>query len=299
MSWQMHAIAEYARLWRRPRTYRSAASAAAFLRRPKHSAAPPDRLTKLRRHRITETPLGDYTCYTVQPPENSDVPHRLGSTLYVHGGGYVTEIANEHWCLIADVATTTARPVHVPIYGLAPDHDAIEAHAFLRDVLSHLSAQGPVYLAGDSAGGGLALAVTQQWLANGGTPPVGLTLISPWLDATMHIPAIPTVAHLDPWLGAEALHLIAKAWAGALDVADPRVSPLYGDLSTLPPVDLYVGTRDILQPDCLRLRDGAPDGRVTYTEQPGALHVYPLLPAPEGRRTRAPLLARLSARLNS
>ncbi|MDA2893350.1 alpha/beta hydrolase fold domain-containing protein [Mycolicibacterium sp. BiH015] len=297
MSWQMHVIAAYARLWRRPRTYGSAASAAAFLRRPKHSAAPHVRLTKLRHHRIGETRYGDYTCYTVHPPGQPDVQDSLGSTIYVHGGGYVTEIAVEHWSLIADIATATGRPVHVPIYGLAPDHDALEAHAFLREVLADLTSGGPVHLAGDSAGGGLALAVTQQWLADGGDPPTGLTLISPWLDATVSNPAIPTLAHLDPWLSVEALHVIAEAWAGPLDIADPRVSPLHGDLSTLPPVDLYVGTRDILQPDCPRLRDEAPEGRVSYTEEPGALHVYPLLPAPEGRRARAQLLTRLSARL--
>ncbi|MEH3130141.1 MAG: alpha/beta hydrolase fold domain-containing protein [Mycolicibacterium neoaurum] len=299
MSWQMHAIAAYARLWRRPRSYRSAASTAAFLRRPKHSAAPPDRLRKLRSFRISETRYGDYTCYTVHPPGKPDVPDGLGSTVYLHGGGYVSEITVEHWSLVADIATTTGRPVHVPIYGLAPNHNAVDAHTFLRQVLNDVASPGPVYLAGDSAGGGLALAVTQQWLAAGGAPPVGLTLISPWLDATASNPAIPTVAHLDPWLTVEALHVIAKVWAGALDLRDPRVSPIYGDLATLPPVDLYIGTRDILQPDCLRLRDGAPTGRVSYTQQSGAIHVYPLLPVPEGRRARAVLLNRLSAQFNS
>jgi acetyl esterase/lipase len=298
MSWQMHAIAAYAKLWRRPRSYRSAASAAAFLRRPKSSAAPPPRLAKLRHHSISETRYGPYICYTVHSPERSDLPDSAGSVLYLHGGGYVTEITVQHWSLIADIATTTGRPVHVPIYGLAPDHDATDAHAFLQEVLADHAAQGPVHLAGDSAGGGLALAVTQRWIANGGTPPVGLTLISPWLDATGTNPAIPHVAPHDPWLGVEALHHIAEVWAGPLDVADPRVSPIYGDLSTLPPIDLYVGTRDILQPDCAQLRDRAPAAPVSYTEQPGALHVYPLLPTPEGRQARAQLLTHLNARLN-
>lgn len=299
MSWQMDAIAAYARLWRRPRSYRSAASAAAFLRRPKHSAAPPVRLAASRHHPISQTRYGEYTCYTVNPPGHHDVGDGRGSTLYVHGGGYVTEITRAHWTLISDIAATTRCPVHVPIYGLAPHHDAVDAHAFLREVVTDHAARGPVHLVGDSAGGGLALAVTQRWLADGGAPPVGLTLISPWLDATVSNPAIANVAHRDPWLGVGALRVVAKVWAGALDITDPRVSPVFGDLSTLPPIDLYVGTRDILQPDCLRLHDGAPAGRVTYTEEPGGIHVYPLLPAPEGRRARAQLLERLSARLGS
>jgi acetyl esterase/lipase len=297
LSWQMHAVAAYAALLRRPRSYQSARSAAAFLRKRKGSSEPPTRLPKLRHHRITSARHGTFTCYTVDPPDGTDTESDGRSTIYVHGGGYVSEIQVQHWNLIADVATATRRRVHVPIYGLASDHDALAAHRFLREVLDHAATQGPVYLAGDSAGAGLALAVTQCWLADGGHTPLGLTLISPWLDITLKNPAITDVAARDPWLGIDALRFIGRTWAGPLNYDDPKVSPINGDLTALPPTDLYIGTRDVFLPDCRRLGDHTGESTLDYTEQPGALHVYPLLPVPEGRNARDQLITQIATRL--
>jgi len=86
-------------------------------------------------------------------------------------------------------------------------------------------------------------------------------------------------------------------WAGELSLDDPRVSPLLGDLSALPPTELYVGDRDITVADCRLLRDKAPAGRVLYHEQPGAVHVYPLLPVPEGRAARKDVVAHITTAL--
>jgi epsilon-lactone hydrolase len=98
-------------------------------------------------------------------------------------------------------------------------------------------------------------------------------------------PDIPRVEVRDPWLSRAGLHEAASAWAGGDDPTDPRLSPLNGPLTGLAPIDVYVGTRDICLPDSLLLRDralaeGAPL-RLTVCE--GAVHVYPLVPAPEGR----------------
>jgi len=76
-----------------------------------------------------------------------------------------------------------------------------------------------------------------------------------------------------------------RAWAGGDDPADPRLSPVNGPLAGLPPVRIGIGTRDLLHPDVLRLRDraAAEGARVDLTGCPGAVHVYPLTPTPEGR----------------
>ena len=100
-------------------------------------------------------------------------------------------------------------------------------------------------------------------------------------------PEVPAVERVDPWLSRAGLVPIAAAWAAATPLDDPLVSPLHGDLSSLPPLAIWVGTRDITLPDCRLVRDRlAGDPSFRYVELDGALHVYPLLPVPEGRRAR-------------
>jgi acetyl esterase/lipase len=288
----MRALAAYMRLRRRPRSYATPAAVAAMLARPKGAPDPPNQLLN-DRYRISRSVTRDFAVYTV---DNNDAHPPPGATIYLHGGGYVNEIQSVHWKLIGDIVDATGRPVHVPIYGLAPQHHAAEAIDLLQAVLA--ATQGPVYLAGDSSGGGLALAATQTWLAAGGAAPVGLTLISPWLDIALTNPDIPAVEGRDPWLSAAGLRECGKAWAADIPPDDPRVSPIYGDLDNLPPIDLYIGDRDIFLPDCRRLRDRIPPERLTYHEQPGGIHVYPLLPVPEARATRPGLVDHITAALD-
>ncbi len=289
MSWQMKLIRLYARACRRPR-YASEQAAEAFLALPKKSSRPPKWL--LRRHRVEVSVMDGSNVYRVQPKERR-AERPGGETIYVHGGGYVSEIQHQHWRLIADLADATGSTVHVPIYGLAPDHHAAEAISLMQTVLGHTS--GPAYLIGDSSGGGLALAATMTWLAAGGRSPRGLTLISPWLDIALRNPDIDAVEPRDPWLARAGLRLCGARWAGDLPLDDPRVSPVFGDLTGLPPMDVYIGTDDILLPDCRTLRDAVKSGGIDYHEQLGAIHVYPLLPTPEGRTARRNILATVAA----
>jgi acetyl esterase/lipase len=125
--------------------------------------------------------------------------------------------------------------------------------------------------------------------------PLGLTLISPWLDIALDNPAIDDVEAGDPWLTRLGLRLFGRAWAGSLAAEDFRVSPIHAEVADFPPMDLYVGDRDITVADCRLLRDRAPDGRLRYHEEPGAVHVYPLLPVPEGRAARVQMVGRIAA----
>jgi acetyl esterase/lipase len=293
-SWQMHAVAAYMRLMRRPRTYATASTAAAWMARPKQMPDPPERLN--RRHRVSRSVIDDFAVYTVTAERSPTT--RTGSIVYVHGGGYVNEIHRQHWKLVADIADATGRAVQVPIYGLAPQHHAEQAITFLQAVLIRASADGPIYLAGDSSGAGLALAATQTWIAAGGTPPAGLTLISPWLDIALTNPGIAAIEPRDPWLAVPGLRECGKAWAANVPLDDPRVSPICGQLTSLPPIDLYIGDRDIFLPDSRRLRDTLPPEGLNYHEQPGGIHVYPLLPTPEARATRPTLLAHITEALD-
>ncbi|MHA3020971.1 alpha/beta hydrolase fold domain-containing protein [Mycobacterium sp. BMJ-28] len=296
MSWQMKAVRIYARARRRPR-FTSQKATTALLALPKTSSTPPKWLP--RRHDVDRRSVDGFDVYTVRPKALASTASRpTGGIIYVHGGAYVSQIQEEHWRLIADLADAASTTVTVPIYGLAPDHYAAEAIALMQSVLAEVSTDGPAYLIGDSSGGGIALASAITWLASGGRTPSGLTLISPWLDIALRNADIETVAPRDPWLARDGLRLCGERWAAALSLDDPKVSPLFGDVTGLPVINLYVGTDDILMPDCRQLRDAMPHGRISYHEEPGAIHVYPLLPGPEGRAARRRIIAEIAAVTN-
>lgn len=285
----MAAVAAYMRLARK-RHYADPRGGRALLDRPKGSHAPPRRVE--RRVSQARERVDGFEVYVVRP-------HRVAAgegpaVVYLHGGAYVSEIVEQQWSLVADLAERVGVEVQVPIYGLAPHHHAAEALDLVLTVLARLAAtRRPTYLVGDSAGGGLALLAAQHTEV---TTVRGMTLMSPWLDLTMANPEIAAVERRDPWLARAALHEVAESWAAGTPLDDPRVSPLYGRLEGLPPIDLWVGERDITLPDCRLLRDRV-GGPLAYHEEPGALHVYPILPVPEGRAARGQVLRRVAAAL--
>lgn len=291
MSWQMRAVAAYVRMTRRPRMA-TAERARARIAEAKGSPGPPGRLTK--RHDISRRRVGGFDCYSVTPRDGS--PRR--AVVYLHGGAYISELAKQHWAFVSALADAGCR-VDVPVYGLAPQHTAREAVPFVTAVYEELLetfAPGEVGLAGDSAGGGLALAVTQALPAS--TPRPGrLVLIAPWLDVTLTNPQVTQVQPHDPWLSAVGLVEAGRAWAGEDDPRHPWVSPLHGEYAGLPPVHVVVGTRDILHPDCLVLQARCAEAGVPceLTVAEGAFHVYPLAPVPEGRREAERLVALLAS----
>jgi acetyl esterase/lipase len=206
--------------------------------------------------------------------------------LYLHGGAYIAPITGFHWRLIERLADAGVRVV-VPLYGLAPEHTAADAYPFVRTAYDGLGAEvgaENVTVAGDSAGGGLALGLTQT-LVDDGARPGRQILIAPWLDIALTDPDVEDIARRDPWLVPAGLREAGRAWRGDLSADDPRVSPLRGRVHGLPPTTVYIGDRDIFLPDALHLVDDirAAGGRVELVEQPGAVHAYPLTPTPEGR----------------
>ena len=290
-SWQMHVVAAFTRLAYR-RRFSTVAGGRRTLARPKGSSAPPRALAK--RFALGHDRTHGFDVHTVRPGRTAgdDV------VIYLHGGAYTSEIVPQHWSLIGHLAARTGREVRVPIYGLAPAYDGRQALEFVTRVVADVTGQGRrCYLAGDSAGGGLALLAAQAVGGEAGGV-AGLTLMAPWLDLAVANPGIAAVEPHDPWLARPGLRPIAEAWAGGRPLQDPRLSPLFGDLTGLPPLQVLVGTRDITLPDCRALRDRLPAGtRLTYHEQPGALHVYPLLPVPEARAGRRMLVEHVRATL--
>jgi epsilon-lactone hydrolase len=276
----MRVVAAFLRLAYKPRMA-TVERARQRIAEPKGSGEPPAALRK--RHAVSSRKVGGFACHTVAPRGRS----AQRAAVYLHGGAYISEIAPQHWALIGRLADAGVR-VEVPIYGLAPQHTYRDAYPFLtavyRDLLADVD-MSTITLAGDSAGGGLALGFAQTLLDAGLPQPGRLILISPWLDLTLSNPDLPAVETRDPWLSSKGLHEAARVWADGDDPTDPRLSPLNGPLTGLAPIDLYVGTREICLPDALLLQErAAAEGvkpRIVVCE--GAVHVYPLVPAPEGR----------------
>ncbi len=224
-----------------------------------------------------------------------DRPRPQRTIVYFHGGGYVGEIDAGHWRLCRRLACEVPARVVVPIYPVAPGSTADEtvptAAAVVADVLADGGDPALTTLMGDSAGGGLALA-TAQALRDQGIGGIPLVLIAPWLDATMNDPALDPAATRDPILSVPRLRRAGELYAGRLPTDDPRVSPINGSFAGLGPITVYAGTRDLLVHDSRRLATLARAAGVTVEvhEAEGLVHVWPLLPVPEARGTRADMV---------
>lgn len=213
--------------------------------------------------------------------------------VYLHGGAYIGEISGSQYRWCADVVRRTGATAIVPIYPLAPRGTAAAIVSMMADLVDAVVAEhgtGAVAVAGDSAGGGLALATVQELVSRGVQPPARLVLISPWLDVTISDPASAVID--DPLLGAVGLRACGRLWAGALDPAHPRVSPLFGSLAGLPHTDVYAGSLDVLCPDTARLQQRARDegADITVVLREGLIHTWPMfLFLPEARAARPEL----------
>jgi len=219
-------------------------------------------------------------------------PGPAGAILYLHGGAYVLPASAYHWRFAASLARDTRLPVVAPLYPLAPEATAGEGAlpaaraALARAAAAAGGAARAVAVVGGSAGGGLALALCQALVA-GGAPraalPAGALLVAPWLDATcLEGDEERALARRDPMNAAPGLAAAARWYAGAAPggaacaAASPGLAPLAG----LPPISLWIGTRDILLPQCRRFAaraaaEGAPLAR--YAEGEGQVHHWPAI----------------------
>jgi acetyl esterase/lipase len=182
-------------------------------------------------------------------------------TLYLHGGGYLVGSPRTHRELGARLAGAAGGRVLLLDYRLAPEpvcpaalEDAVAAYRWLLD--EGVDAR-QIVMAGDSAGGGLALA-TLAAARDAGLPlPAAGVCLCPWTDLALTGASLTTRAALDPFLARDGLTQAAALCLGDLDPRDPRASPLYGDLSGLPPLLVQAGGADILHDDATRLAERA------------------------------------------
>jgi len=203
--------------------------------------------------------------------------------LYFHGGAYVVGSARAYQHFAGQVAARAKVAAFVPEYGLAPEHPfpaaVDEAQACYGGLVE--KGFGKIALAGDSAGGGLALVLLSFPVAKSrdgsALRPVGAAVMSPWTDLTLSGASMETRAEADPLLTKDSLASTARLYLGGHDPRDPRASPLYGDLAGLPPVRIHVGEDEILLDDSLRCgeRIESEGGIIQVHSWEGMTHVFP------------------------
>ncbi len=237
-----------------------------------------------RRFSVVEEDVG-FPAYVISPRH----VEALRTVLYVHGGGFVAPIDPFHVRYVARLARTLHARFVVPDYPLAPEHTWRDSFRAMTDLAARWAAEpGGMVLAGDSAGGGYALALAQALRNRDSAQATHLLLHAPWVDLTTSTPETAEVSRGDPWLFLGKLEAYAEWWAGSVDdLARPEVSPALGDLTRLPPALVFCGTRDTLMPGCRLLARRATEAGwdLTYVEVPDLIHVFPMLPfIPEARR---------------
>lgn len=181
--------------------------------------------------------------------------------LYLHGGAYVLGAPRTHRSITGTLARAAGAAVFVPDYRLAPEHpcpaaveDAVAAYRWLLDTGW---TAGRIALAGDSAGGGLAVAAALALRDEGLPLPSALGLISPWVDLTLAGDSMRERAAADPMLQKDTLVQAAARYAGERGVENPFCSPLFADLGRLPMLFVQVGSDEILYSDAERLVERA------------------------------------------
>ena len=203
--------------------------------------------------------------------------------LYFHGGAYVFGSAYAYRHLAGQIASRANAVAFVAEYRLAPEYpfpaaleDALAAYRGLVETGARALA-----LVGDSAGGGLALGMLSSDLfqegADGGNALRAVVALSPWTDLAMTGPSLRERAVEDPMLTPNMLEITGASYLRGHDSRDPRVSPLYGRLTNLPPVQIHVGTSEILLDDARRYVSRAREegGDATAHVWEGMPHVFP------------------------
>jgi len=204
--------------------------------------------------------------------------------LFFHGGGYCSGSIRSHRRMVTEAGRAAGVRTVAVGYRLAPEHpfpaafdDALTTWHFVR---RQGIAARHIAVGGDSAGGGLSLALTLKLLDDGEELPGCLWLSSPWVDLTLSGATLATKDAVDPLIHKGYLGELVDAYLGgaAIDRRDPRVSPLFARLTAIPPTLIQVGSAETLLDDAVRLAGalGAVDVSVTLEVWPRMIHAWAL-----------------------
>lgn len=219
--------------------------------------------------------VGGVLCVVCRPAEPTS------TILYLHGGGYRLGAARSWVSFATNLAAAAGSQVVIADYRLAPEnpfpaalHDAAAVYEVLQ--ADHV---GPLLVAGDSAGGGLAVALAVAAGQSGRALPDGLIVLSPWVDMTLDSDTFTSRADSDQFFPRASAAEAAEAYLQGADPRDPLASPLLADLSAFPPTLVFAGGAETLLGDGLTLSTRLVDAGVSVEAQfpAGMQHVWPTL----------------------
>lgn len=210
---------------------------------------------------------------------------------FLHGGGYTSGSTNTHRDLVSRIARAAGAQALSVDFRLAPENkfpaaldDAVKAYRWLITRVEPSN----VVIAGDSAGGGLAIASLVALQEAGDPLPAAAAVMSPWVDLGLSGESMRTMARDDPMNNLEEVQRQAEAYLQGTDPRTPLASPLYADLTGLPPVLIQAGSAEVLLDDAVRLAErGKTAGvDVTLSLWDEMFHVWQIFAPvlPEGRR---------------
>jgi len=231
--------------------------------------------------RVTPGDLGGIPVIVI---DIADVEPR-GTIFHIHGGGFALGSAAGSAGLASALARKTGMRAVSAGYRLAPEHPYPAAlqdvTAAYRALAGQAGSAGHIVVSGESAGGNLAIELLIAGQAEGLTMPAAALLLSPITDLTMTGSSYAGKAHADPAISARAIRTRAADYLAGTDPADPRVSPLFADLSGLPPLLIQAGSHEVLLDDATRLaaKAAADDVAVILDITPGVPHVFQVFAA--------------------
>lgn len=199
--------------------------------------------------------------------------------LYLHGGSYVAEVSKEHWQFIADLVESTGSTIIVPDYPLTPKYNYKDVFNMMeplyKEIINKVGKENLIMM-GDSAGGGMALALAEKIGEENIKQPKHIILLSPWLDVSMSNPEISKFEKIDPVLDKEALKIAGIAYSGEDGKDSFLVNPINGPLEKLENVTIYVGTYEMFNPDIHKLVDKAKQVNININliEKEKAVHIW-------------------------
>jgi epsilon-lactone hydrolase len=230
--------------------------------------------------------IGELDAERLTPPGAN--PER--ALLWFHGGAYCMGSPASTRGLAARIAAAIGAWALVPAYRLSPEHpleaslnDAVTAYRWL---VLELGSADQIVVGGASAGGGLALRLLCALREAGDQLPAAASVISPWTDLAITGPSVKKNATSDPIFTSDFIEQALRFLPSVTDPTDPLVSPLYADLSGLPPVIIHVSGTEIILDDSVRFAERARTAGVDVTLRvyPGLWHVFPSSGVPEASR---------------
>ena len=225
--------------------------------------------------------------------------------LYLHGGAYLVGSCRTHRQLVSHIARAAHINAIVPEYRLAPENPfpaAVEdAVGVYRALLADGISPDDIFIAGDSAGGGLTVATLLSLRHEGAPMPAAAVLLSPFLDVTASGESATTRAAQDPWFDAKDMHVVTGNYCGeGADLRNPLISPVFANVAGLPPTLIQVGDDEILLSDSTRFAEKMKAAGLDIEIEiwPGMWHVFQLFVGkmPESRRAIKRIGAYIKAR---